>query len=59
MGTLLKLFQECPKTAMNDKRTFMLCTRGDHHQASSSGYGGIRGNASHEAKTWKLQCKKC
>ena len=59
---LSKLFQECPKSAMNDnhrgKMSFVHQQRGrgDDHQASSSGYEGIRGNAPHGAKTWKLQC---
>ena len=38
-------------TETEEKYTFVFCTSGDHHQASSSGYRGIRGNVSHGAKT--------
>ena len=63
MGNLSKLFQECPKTAMNDNNRGKISISapaerggGDDHQATSSGYEGIRWNAPHGAKTWKLQC---
>ena len=38
-------------TETEENYQFIFCTREDHHQASSSGYGGIRGNVSHGAKT--------